>query len=124
MQLRTFDGMSYDVARESTGNCIIMETTEPDGAAGMLSVLTDANLAEYDLVAGDVINHFERGHLFSSSTSTTTGKLWRTNFYIKTLEDTTDYRAIAEEYATQLAETRAELTENERALAILFGEEE
>ena len=124
MILQLYNGVQYDVHKSSAPNCFVTVHDSAPTTFPMLPALTDVNLTEYRLIGDDKTIICKNGHLLTTKTYLQTDGRWRTDYYIKTLEDTTDYKKMAEGLSEQLAETQAELTESNRALSILFGEEE
>lgn len=124
MILQLYNGAQYEVHKSSATNCFVTVHDSAPTTFPMLPALTDVNLTEYRLIGDDKTIICKNGHLLTTKTYPQTDGRWRTDYYIKTLEDTTDYKKMAEGLSERLAETQAELTESNRALAILFGEEE
>jgi len=124
MILQLYNGAQYEVHKSSSTNCFVTIQDSAPTTFPLLPALTDVNLTEYRLIGDNKTIICKNGHLLTTRTYLQADGTWRTDYYIKTLEDSTDYKKMVEELSERLAETQAELTESNRALSILFGEGE
>jgi len=124
MILRLYNGAEYEIDKRSVTNCFVVITDSAPTAFPLLTALTDMNLTEYSLVEDTKTTTCKHGHLSSTRTYLQPDGKWRTDYYIKIVADSTDYKAMADKLSTDLASSQAALAERDRALAILFGEEE